>query len=437
MQAGKKDWRGTFSKQEWMALGAIGLFILLFFKPVVAGDGFGYYVILEGAVRDHTLNLSNQLRYNEVAGGEEVFFVKATGTYASQYAPGLPLLSAPAYAVSLVLDDVSLFHVQDEFFLQERGDILIHQASMALTSLVLAIVALVASLLLCRQLGLKQGGVALALAFFGSPMIRYASYDLTYTHAAEAGILAVALYFFWKERPVWQLGLMMGLMTLVRFTSAFFFLPFLGYFAWKKEWKKARDMVLGGLPFALAIMLYFQVQFGSPFATGYTSNPGYDAKNFSFVPFFLDRVLFSLGGNPPGLLWWTPLVLLGFVGLWFLKDERKWVLLGIVALMFYTTASFFEGTTGFSYSNRYFAALFPITVIGVAALLQEGKEWNKASWVLGAYGFLMFLFVFPIDWGHFAGYGEVLSYWILQGHLLELPGALYSKLGFVRLVLQQ
>ena len=431
-----KRWQELkFSREEWLALAAIGLFILLFFKPVVSGDGFGYYVILEGAVRDGTLNLSNQLPYNEVAGGEEVFWVEKTERYASQYAPGLPLLSVPAYAASLALDDFGLFHVQDEFFLKERGDILIHQASMAVTSLVLAILAFTVSLLLCREMGLKQGGVALALAFFGSPMVRYASYDLTYTHAAEAGILALALYVFWKGRPAWQSGALLGLMTLVRFTSAFFFLPFLAYYAWKKDWQGVKGMVLGGVPFALLLMAYFSVQFGSPFSTGYTSNPGFDAKNFTFLPLFLDRVLFSLEGNPPGLLWWTPLVLLSFAGLWLLKDDRKWVLLGIVLMMFYATASFFEGTTGFSFSNRYFAALFPITAMGVAVLLEKGREWGKAAWVFGAYGFLLFLFVFPIDWGHFAGYGEVLSYWLVQGHLLQLPGALFEKLGFIRLLL--
>ena len=94
--------------------------MLLFFKPVISGDGFGYYVILEGAVRDQTLNLTDQARYNEITLGETVWLHPVTKKYVSQYAPGLPLLSTPFYAASLLLDDISFFHVKDEFFLRER-----------------------------------------------------------------------------------------------------------------------------------------------------------------------------------------------------------------------------------------------------------------------------------------------------------------------------
>ncbi len=298
-------------------------------------------------------------------------------------------------------------------------------------------VALLVSLVLCRELGFKQGGLALVLAFFGSSFIRYASYDLTYTHAAEAGLLALAIYAFWKKRPAWQLGALLGLLTLVRFTSALFFIPFLLYFAFKKEWNHAIQVCVGALPFAVLLMAYFSVQFGGPLTTGYTANPGYDVKNFSLLPVYVGKVLFSLEGNPPGLLWWTPLVLLSFAGLYWLKDERKWVLLGIVALMFWHAGSLFEGTTGFSYGNRYFAALFPLITLGMASVLEKGKNWKWISIALGAYGAMMFLLVFCRDWGHFASYGEVLAYWFLQGHLTELPGAVFDKLGLVRLLLRK
>ncbi len=427
----------AFRKDERLALLAIAAFILVFFKPVVSGDGFGYYVILEGAVRDQTFNLSEQLRYNAVANGTEVFYVNATGRFASQYAPGLPLLSAPLYAASLFFDDFWLFHVQDDFFVKERGDILVHQASMALTTLAIFLAGLVASLFLCREIGLKRGGAAAAIAFFGTPIIRYASYDLTYTHAAEAGLLALLLLLFWKGRPAWQLGILLGLMTLVRYTSALFFVPFGVYFILRKRHKDAALLAFGMVPFVLLLMAYFWVQFGSPFTPGYALQEGFFSSNFSALPAHVPRVLFSLEGNPPGILWWSPLLLLAFAGLYFLEDERKWVLLGIAAVMFWTTGSFYQGTTGFSFSNRYFAALYPLAALGTAVLLEKGKAWSRAVWALAAYGFVMFLLVFPVDWGHFVGPAEVLGYWFSDGSLLQLPAALWEKVGLVRLLLMR
>lgn len=130
-------------------------------------------------------------------------------------------------------------------------------------------------------------------------------------------------------------------------------------------------------------------------------------------------------------------MLLAFAGLYFLEDDRKWALLGIAAVIFWTTGSFYQGTTGFSFSNRYFAALFPLAVIGAAALLEKGQAWRRATWLLAGYGFLMFLLVFPIDWGHFAAYPEVLAYWFSDGKLLQLPAALWEKLGLVRVLFER
>lgn len=431
------------SKQEFLVLAAIVVFVALFFKPVIAGDGFGYYVILEGAVRDHSLNVSNQLHYNVAAKGPEVMFWQPTGVYFSQYAPGLPLLSAPLYAISLLLDDLRFLHVNDSFFLQERGDILVHMASVAITSLIFVAVALLLSLKLLKKLGLqKHSALALLLAFFGTPIIRYATYDLTYTHAVEAGLLAAIVYLFVVEekKSLW-IGLLLGLMTLVRYTSIVFAVPFLAYYIWKRKNNDARNIIVGVIPFVAAILLYWWHLFGSPFITSYYASSVVQGSGsfLSLLPVYIPTVLFSFAADPPGLLWWTPVAIVSLLGVWHWKSDKKWVLLGLFAMLLVVTGMSFGGTTGFSFSNRYFAALFVVYVVGCAVLLQKFGEKTKV--VLGALALwttLLFLLhlagEYPSAFPHFA---SVWDYWFTQGNISSFPQKVFGKLGVVRLLLQK
>lgn len=423
------------TRSEWIALAAIALFIVLFFKPVVAGDGFGYYTVLEGAVRDHTLNLSQQYHYNNVTNGSTVFFYAPSGVYATQYAPGLAIASAPLYAVSLVLDDFRVFHVSDSFFIAERGDILVHMASVALTSLIFVAVALLLGLELLGRLGLKRHApLALLAAFFGTPLIRYATYDLTYTHAIEAGILAIAVFiFFTDDKKSLLIGAVMGAMTLVRYTSIALLVPFLAYYAWRKRWRDAALAVAGAVPFVLGVMSYWWAQFGSPFITSYTAS-GSLTGNISLIPWGIGNVLFSMQPDPQALAWWTPICIIALIGLALWENRRKWVLLGLFAVMLWVTGSSFHGTTGFSFSHRYFAALFIVFLIGTAVLLDK---FVKAKWLVAAataWTVLLFVLHLAGEYSSFATLQSVYAYWFNGGRLGELPSKLYGKLGVIRLL---
>ncbi|NUN11942.1 glycosyltransferase family 39 protein [Candidatus Micrarchaeota archaeon] len=422
-------------KKDWLAILAIGLFVLLFFKPVIAGDGFGYYTLLEGMGRDGTINLQNQLHYNQASGGETVFYYEKTGIYSTQYAPGFGLLAMPLYKITLWLDDFSLFHIQDSFFLAERGDILIHMLSVALTSLVFVAVAIAIAFYLLKKLGFeKQAWLAVLLGFFGSPLIRYATYDLSYTHAVEAGLLAIALFLFFEKKPAWLIGFVLGIMTLVRYSSALFAVPFILYWLWKNNRADSIKLVAGALPFGLLLLAYFAVAYGSPFISSYQASGSLE-NNFSLPIHFLN-VLFSLSADPAGLFWWTPLVVLSFVGLLKWSDERKWVLTGLFVVLLIVTSMSYKGTTGFSFSHRYFAALFVPIIIGLAVLLKNAK-WRKPLIALGCYTVLLFfLHLAGVDfYNGFPSLPEVYRFWIVEGNLPRLPELLFNKLGIVRLVL--
>ncbi len=424
----------SLSREEKIAIAVIAIFTLIFFKPVIAGDGVGYYVILEGTVRDQTFNFTNQLRYNDVFNGTAVFYFEQSRQFVSQYPPGLALLSAPFYAASLFLDDFSIFHIKDEFFLAERGDILVHQLAAIIAPLLLFLIALLLSLKLSNKFGLKTGALALMLTFFGTPIIRYATYDLYYTHVAEAGLIAVLLYLFFAERPVALQGAVIGLLTTVRYTSALFLVPFALYYLWKNQREKLVWLAIGFAPFALALMAYFTLAYGSSFTTGYSAS-GALGGNFSIIPVGIVNVLFSLQS---GLLVWSPLVLLSLYGLWQWKDERKWILFGLFAVMLYVTSAFFHGTTGYSFSNRYYAALFPIFVIGLALFLQRFSKFLWLAAVLSFYNFSLFLLSLAGDFtGAFPSLEGIYSFWIQRGNISKLPELIVEKTGVFRLLFEK
>lgn len=422
------------STGEKLALLAIGVFVLIFLKPVISGDGVGYYAVLEGTVRDHTFNLSQQVRYNDVYNGTAVFFYEPSQKFVSQYGPGMALLSAPFYAASLFLDDFSIFHIKDSFFLAERGDILIHSLAAIAAPLVLFLLALLFSLEICKKEGLKTGAIALVLTFFGTPIIRYATYDLYYTHVAETGLLAVLIYCLFYKKPIIYSGALVGLLTMVRYTSVLYLIPIAGYLLWKNQKREIVNLGVAFVPFLIAIMAYFWFSYGTPFTTGYTAS-GALAGNFAVIPTGVVNVLFS---TQSGLLLWSPLVLLSLFGLWQWKDDRKWLLLGIFATMLWHTSAFFDGTTGYSFSNRYYAAMFPLFVIGLAIFLEKHAKLLWLAAVLSFYNFSLFLLSIAGDFtGIFPSLPAIYNYWFAENNFVKFPQLVIEKTGLYRLMFEQ
>lgn len=418
---------------EKIALLVIVLFALIFFKPVISGDGVGYYAVLEGTVRDHTFNLTNQVRYNAVYNGTAVFFYNASKQYVSQYSPGMALLSAPFYAFSLFLDDFSIFHVKDDFFLEERGDILVHSFSAVLAPLLLFFVALLISLMVCKKEGLSTGPLALVLTFFGTSIIRYATYDLFYTHVAEAGLLALLVYCLFYNKSGYYAGALMGLLTLVRFTSALYLIPICLYFFFKHKNNNILQILTAFAPFVAILAVYFYFSYGSPFVSGYNAS-GSLAGNFDIIPVGLVTVLFS---NQSGLLLWSPIVLLSLFGIYKWKDERKWLLLGVFLTMLWHTSAFYSGTTGYSFGNRYYAALFPVFVLGLALFLAKYGSLRNVAIGLSAYGLVLFLLALSGDFGgSFPTLDSIYDFWFVKGNIVNLPSLVIEKTGAYRLIFE-
>ena len=416
----------NFSTKEKTALALTCLFIAIFLSPVISGDGFGYYALLEAIGKDQTLNLENQMRFNEVGNSEFVEFNEATERYTTPYAIGPALFSLPLYTISLFLTQFPAFHIADEFFLAERQALLLNQLAFSLTAILFVLIALFFSLKLAKKYSGEHAWIALLAAFFGTPLLWYASADPTYSHGFETGLMALLAYAILKRKDARMQGIFLGFLTITRYTSGLFAIPLLLYHLLQKDYRNSAKFLVFFAPFIALLMVYFQLQFGSPISSGY-------AANFFPFPIHLLEMLFDLNR---GILWWTPLVLVGFYGLFLMKEKEKWLLLSFPALNLIIYACWASWHSAWAFGNRFFIMFFPLYAIGLAVLIEKKPSTKIPIAILAIYTFLLamlFLASTPQLSDPF-NLQSLIAYWFSNGNLLEFPARLLGKTSFMRVI---
>lgn len=160
---------------------------------------------------------------------------------------------------------------------------------------------------------------------------------------------------------------------------------------------------LGGLFFALGAALVVAPGLaikglldGSLLATGYQGT----------IFFWRDPRLMAVAFSAEhGLFSWTPLLLLAAVGL--LVAVRRAPLPGsfilVTSLVFFYAAAAYRGWHGFSsYGNRYFVALTPVFIFGLAALADALCGTHRRRWIgawCAAAVFVIWNAGFMVQWG--------------------------------------
>jgi hypothetical protein len=418
------------------------MYILIFFKPVVSGDGFSYHAIMEGLVRDHTLNLTNQRGYDNFSGMNDIELYNKTGIYNVHYFPGLSLVSSPIYMVSLFLDDFPVFHIKDDFFLRERGDILIHMASIPVTSLIFLYAGLFLTLfLLKRYYSKKYAWMVVLLVFFLTPLVRYGAYDLSYTHAVEVGFMSILVLMILRDSRKELIGLIIGFLSILKYSHVVFIVPFIGYYLYRKEYRDVLRLLAGFAPFIVFILVYNTLVFGGPLSVGPIYE--YQLSVSSFFAGFLWEMIFGRGG----ILWWSPGILISLMGLIFIKDRKTRFLLISIFLIYAYVIGCFEGWhSGCGYGNRYFILFFPIYCIGLIHLFKRFSASRYRNLfcallvLLVAYNLLLSLsfLAFPPDCQRVVPV-SVLDYWAHMTNfqdLANLPDLIFKKIGIIRFLFE-
>jgi hypothetical protein len=182
-----------------------------------------------------------------------------------------------------------------------------------------------------------------------------------------AGAFAIASFaVLWRRGPSAVAGLCAGTAVIFSYQAALIALV-LGVYAWRRVLPYA----LGLVPPAIALGLYNQAAFGSPFHLSYR----YVANRYATEQhggFFgigspsLDGLWDVLLG-PRGLLVWSPVCAVAAAGLVLMRNRAALVAGAIVLIGVLVNIGYFLPYGGGSPGPRFLASSLPFLVLGVAA----------------------------------------------------------------------
>jgi hypothetical protein len=387
---------------------AVGL-VALTFRPVIEGDGVGYYAYLHAILVSHSLDFTNEYAA-AVASGTPVYqplisTPTASGHLANFFPIGPAVLSAPAYLVALALRGSGEPQYGSPFV-----------ESFTLASLLFGLIALAISYRLAASIVLSRRAALTGVvgAIFATPLVYYLVSDPSYSHTFSVFCVSAFLYAWWKGPPrtAWGwfgLGVLGGLMAMTRFQDGLLAAIVLIDFN-RLRWPAL--LLIPGLLVGFAPQLAVdQIQFG----TWLPQRPaGQDLDPLH--GHYLD-VLFS---SYNGLLVWAPVAMVAAAGFFFLPDRR----LKFAAALALVLETFVIGAApddvGVAFGPRRFLGLIPFAVIGLAAL--AARLGPKFAWpAIGIFCFwnltleANFEYVVgpginPAYAGLLAGQGPALSY---------------------------
>jgi hypothetical protein len=247
------------------------------------------------------------------------------------------------------------------------------------------------------------------LVLVGSPLVFYMYVSPGFSHAGSAFAVSLFLYAWLRVRTHWSpagaaaLGAAAALMTMVREQDAFFVAgPTVDFLRWTwssrtadphrapKALRAACAGIAAGLFAYLPQLAAYNALNGHP-------GPTRDvARKMTWTAPHIVEVLWS---REHGLFFWTPLALVGILGLVWLaagrfrggNAEARWI--GAVALLMcllqaYVSGSVESWTVAGSFGQRRFVALTPLLALGLAVCVRETRLAHghrlRAAWAVVA-----------------------------------------------------
>lgn len=345
---------------HWILAALAVVLIALTFRPVVEGDGVGYYAYLHAALVSHSLDLGNE--YDAAIASHTPLFLPlvsirtSTGHLADFFPVGPAILSAPAFLIALGLRSSGEPQYGSPFV-----------ESFTLASLLYGLIALA----ICYRLAVSvvanrraalTGVIGAALA---TPMVYYLLSDPSYSHTFSVFCVSAFLYAWWKGPPrTWLgwfgLGLLGGLMAATRFQDGLLVAIVLIDF---RRLRLPALALLPGLLVAFAPQLAFdQVQSGGWLPQRPPGEP-LDLLHGNYLD-----VLFSSNN---GLFVWTPVAIVAVVGFFFIKDRRLQLACALAFLLEVVIDGSVRDSGGAAFGARRLLDLLPFAAVGMAAAAER------------------------------------------------------------------
>lgn len=351
----------------------------LYLKKTVYGDGRFYYSWLRSVVIDHDINFTNEYAFFKTSQSSE-----ATTLPVNKYAIGPAIL----WSVPFIFT---------ELLMRGDGYSFPYQFVVGLTSVLYVITGLILLYrLLCAWSKPEIAAVTTTLIALATNLFFYGALDPVNSHGLSffAATLFLTLLF---QKQVFEIGMALALIALLRPQDAFYCLLILPFLSRKNWWHISIGFIL---LFSLQLLAWYAFTgnlFVSPYFTG--------GEQYALLRPHLFSVLFSLEN---GLFVYTPLVIIaciGFVLKWGSMERFKKPALAALLLTWYLVSSWSSWGQGASFSGRMFVGLFPLLAIPLSRLLTFLS--NKALPV----PLLFLVFVLPLG-----GINLLLTFYFLLTH---------------------
>jgi hypothetical protein len=312
----------------------------LVLHKTVYGDGIFYYSWLRSAVIDHDVSFKSDYAYFHTSQPATPLHIQG-----NKYTVGPALLWAPWF---LLTNEI----------VRGTGYEFPYQFIVGLSSVFYAFIGL---LLLYRLLGNYFGKTATMATLIGialaTNLFFYGSLDAVNSHAVSFFAASFFITLVLASRKNWFfIGCALGLIALIRTQDIILGLLALPYI----KPKNILYFLSGAFVLFLPQLVGWQLVNGNFWHSPYLSS----FEGFDFIHPNIIGVLFSLQN---GLLLWTPIIILGFIGLLKKKTELPLKLMAaIILVQLYLVASWSTWWQGASYSGRMFVSILPLIAFGLA-----------------------------------------------------------------------
>jgi hypothetical protein len=362
---------------------------MLYGRPVIQNDGISYYALTLSLLEDGDFNLENQYRKHR-----EVRVLHREGRIASYYSAGIALLYYPfLYTMDLFqgLREWKPYAQNVRFPFSHGFGFLIGSAIYSFFSVVFAYFMLFRH----QRLSPWSALFIALLCFVGTPLMFYALTVPSFTHSSDTFLITAAFLLTISKNPFSVgfirmrnvlLGLVLSLSVLLR-NNNIVIVPILvlglNYLEKEQGWKNVIrtwiEIFSGAIPILIVHVYFNFAQYGKLFATGYGVDVSRHVKNRAF------RFFWIFFHPVPGIYPWSPIALLGTIGLFlgaFRKRREAIIALAVVAVVIVSirfAAIIFPGGT---FGQRLLTHLYIFWVFGLSELFLRFKKATSVVAVL-------------------------------------------------------
>lgn len=345
----------------------LSVFGILFFAYAYINQGHGWNQnarldTLHVLVEEKTFSIDS---YHANTGDKVMF----NGRYYSEKAPGIVAIALPVFAVSKAL--LHMFAVDSKI---GRGwTVLAWITTAGSAGLVTALGGMALCALLSILVGRKTALITILALFLGAGPFPYAT--ALFSHAVTAGLFAVVLFLLVTNGGgkftdsiaggVCGLAVASEYPTAIIAVGIFLFLGTISR-------QRARNFILGSLPFLALVPMQNFITSGDPFLIAHGNNIGFPGMKEGFFGFLLPNISVTkilLFSQYRGLLFWTPFLWLAVPGFFFLFHEQRrlfWLTLLCPVLYVVFYSGFYYWNAGWSLGPRYLVPTVPLLAIPAA-----------------------------------------------------------------------